>query len=637
MTVQTKIEWVGEDFCFVNKKFCLESLFLVSPKQRSTQSRWQSVIESQYALDIEPIVSDLVVICPLALEPLCRYFYDSAQIITYLDFTDVPKLVELGADSCFLVVGFANSFKTSAIANLTQLASLTATEIGFICGRDIAHISFLLLKNTLSIKKTVAGTAKLDAPLHRYQPSETDILETMQSLITETKFKILRSHGEGSHAKLPGVTVCGLLEDNEFEQSPRAGCSKQHHQCKRAQSEHISVVFADEVRAPIIVFFCCNGFNVSSELYPSPVSMALALSEAWCGALITSVRPVVVTDAMVTFVMDNLDRGASLGWIVTGLNRISAQLNQQNAFVLMGNPSYSYTVDGASHHTRIRIADTGCEFEQSKNWLSQVVKRSEYARRLLRTFKHWLGEELPEFAEQLDDKLARLSMLTSYLIKRAELGPSGEELKAYYRSFFPLKSLIRQWDRCLSENLLKLRQNLDPYDAFHYDQIVEKVVSKQKCPRCNSTMESLFFGRSEPDENKRTAQMCLVCGPVSEYRTHGLGIEIVEQTKIAFPGDVFTLTLKIQHQPRTEQLSGAVSINLRFFDKAMDLCVQDTAQHVTTDCEYVTFEFELPQTLSFDLHSIRILAVSGLDYAYCRARLVCVPREVEKEVVEEQQ
>jgi hypothetical protein len=185
--------------------------------------------------------------------------------------------------------------------------------------------------------------------------------------------------------------------------------------------------------------------------------------------------------------------------------------------------------------------------------------------------------------------------------------------------------LIRQWDSSMAELLLSMRELIDPFDVGHYDQQLIERRPAQPCRRCGTPLESYAYGRGEAEEEHRVAFLCCVCGPVSEHRGRGLALEVEESTDSERGGGDLLIRAKLHAPDGDDPLIGSTEVALRFFDKAQNLCVHAVSRTVPTVTSEIGYSLPLPEALSPDLHSIRLVAVSGFDVAYARLRFAGLP------------
>jgi hypothetical protein len=581
--------------------------------------RWLAVIREQYSDPLPPRPGDRLVLTvagwaegPAGI--LARM--TGSRLIVCPDLDTFEPAVDKGPERAVMVVAPAAALTVARIMAIDRACAAAGRTWGVVTGRGPAELAFAVAKTVLSPRPGLSGTTVVDAPSHRESENEA-AAATAGRLTDPALFMLIRSHGEGGHAKLPGTVVCGLLDDTEFPAYPSAGCSVREHRCKRASSR-ASVLFAREIRAPVVAFVCCNGFNVAGELYPSPVSMALGMTEGWVSTLISPVRPLIAPDSMVTEMRELLSSGTAFGEVVQRMNKLGARIGQPHAFVLHGDPCGRLTTETGT------IPTVSSDVTADTDWIGRALVQTERGARVLRSMRAWLGNDSPDAMADLDGQLAKSSTMLLSMLKWSESLPSAAAMPGYARSRILVRSAVSAWDRTLCPLLLESREVFDAYDLGHYDQQLLEVTQEQPCRRCATPIEVSTYGGGRGEDDIRRAESCVICGPIAENRRAGLRISIVDSTLAGGSGDTFSLRVRV-NVPPAGPVAGAVHLRMRFFDKAVGGCVADQARVVSATDQDVGFSFVLPGDLGVDLHSVRVAAVSGCDIAYARVRFTGQP------------
>jgi hypothetical protein len=605
---------------------------VLTPPARAQQLRWDEVLRTLYVPASEPSAPDeLVLAYGEEIAPLARCFagQKGARVVVSDSLDATAAAVMTAAEPRVVVLSLASGLKTGTVGTLVSTARLAGKQLGFLSGRTMSGLSFSMAKALMTPRPGLRGIQVFDAVSHQLDHSgpANHLAERLRWPCLAT---VIRSHGEGSHAKLPGLTVCGLLDAVEFPESPSQGCSRSERRCKRSPVGATDVVFGQELVSPVVFFVCCNGFNFASELYPSPVSISLSLVEGWASAVVAPIRPLIAPDATFEAIQRHLSQGDSLGKIVDLLNDISEQLGQPNAFALHGDPQLRLSAPAAEtdrqperkppqRKRKSRQADAA----DIQSWLVRLLRHAERGRRLIRSISAWLEGEEQGVTEPVTTLLTKIERLAIYALKRAE-GQNVSNLDLV-RATVPIRMLVRQWDSFMAELLLSMRALVDPFDVGHYDQqIIERRLA-QPCRRCGTPLESYVYGRGEAEEEHRVAFLCCVCGPVSEHRGRGLALEVEESTDSGRGGENLLIRAGLRAPYGDDPLIGSSEVALRFYDKARNLCVHEIRRTVPTATSVIDYSLPLPEGLSPDLHSIRLVAVSGFDVAYARLRFAGLP------------
>lgn len=636
------VEWLGatDYFARVSQPDGDGPIPVLRPERRDQAALWRRIIDTQFERAPRPDSSDRRVIawgdpasCPAKV--FARWSASSMVVCGTLD--EIVAEVRLCREAGIVVLALAPQLLVAAMARISSAARASGKGLGFLCGRTEPGLSFSVAKALLQPVMR-SNCDVFDAPHHDQKRNKVgspeDIVERLRR---PALFKVIRSHGEGSHAKLPGVVICGLLDEVEFPDAPDQGCSRHGPRCKRGHSFGARVVFGDQLAAPVIGFACCNGFNVAAELYPSPTSIALSLVEGWAAAVIAPMRPLTVPDYAMDRLCGGLVSGEPLGAIVQALDELSSRAGQPNAFVLHGDPLYALPrIDGArlgpSAGSRQAVAaaatandSTAPDLAALQAWLIAVSRQTAQGRRIVRSLEAWLGEADSEAVRPLAVRLDRIEPMVLNMMKWAEARPVQASLLALRRSTMAIRLSVAQWDKEVTKILLGARRRVDAFDVGHYDQVRIDLQDGPACRRCGTPLEVHRFGRGLPSHEHRIATLCSVCGPVEAYRATGPRLIIADSPKMGLDGDIFSLRAILQVPPGAEPVVGGAQMLLRFYDKTRDSCVHEEARSVVAESQTVDFQFELPQNVGRELHSIHLVAACGFDISYARARFASLP------------
>ncbi|MFC4856089.1 hypothetical protein [Actinophytocola glycyrrhizae] len=592
------------------------------PAAASRAAEWERVLSGWFDPHSGPVPADRVVICweTRALAAATVYGDRCAGELTVCaDLDDVLAAIAARPGRAAVVVAFSDRLTVAALVRIDAAAEAAGCPLGFLYGRDTAGLSFAVAKALLRPAVGLSGVDSYDAPAHRAEDNARGLpADVAGGLRRPALVKVIRSHGEGGHAKLGDTVVCGLLDAAEFPGATDEGCSREARSCKRAAPRNATVVFGGEVAAPIVFFLCCNGFNVAGELFPSPVSLAVALAEGSAGAVIAPVRPLVAPDDLVAALHRMIAEGGPLGVVVRRLNELSARLDQPNAFVLHGDPCLTLPT-GAAGPAAPPVAEES--LDPVRDWLVRLMRHATRGRRVLRSARAWLGGRGADLLDPLAAELDRAEHLAVNAMKWAEGAPGGESRARLLRTTTLLRAAVAKWDRAAGRMLLLVRDSLDAYDLGHYDQLLAGIEPGEPCARCGTPTERHRFGRGEEADQARVGVLCLVCGPVREHRVDGPAVAVTAERA----GHRLLLRAGLTVPPSARPLLHGVQLYLRFFDKALDRCVHEEARTVPAEDQVVEFAVELPDRLSADLHSVRLVATTGFDIAYARARFAHLP------------
>jgi hypothetical protein len=617
---------------------------VMRPRDPRKAALWHDVLGQRYVSHPNPEPGTRAVLAwGDALSPCAQLLADrsGSVLLTCTRLDDVLTALRRVPEKDVIVIGLAALFTATSVAALYAAAGGSDKTVGIVCGRTEVEQSYAVAKTVLypAVPSDDTSIELFDAPAHR--PQDNPLFESgrlTKRLLGAAHTKVLRSHGEGGHAKFPDVVVCGLLDDAEFPSDRHAGCTRGGRRCKRAVSRGASVVFADELQAGIVCFICCNGFTVAGELYPSPVSMTLSFTEGWVSAIIAPNRPLTAPDSLIDSMLTDLSAGRQLGDIVARLNQISSRLGQPAAFALHGDPRLRHTAPAApgprDRPTASPVHDDNERGRRDKPddealdelgvWLIAMRQRTDGGRRIVRAMTAWLGVEAAQVLSPLNDGIAKVEHLILYALKWAEWRPAGKSLDRLLRTRMLIHLAMQAWDRQLARLVLDLRDRLDVFDLGHYDQLRRVVSEDALCGRCAAPAEIHFYGAGDRPDDRRQATLCRVCGPISEHRSSGLALHTIKHLRMGAAGDNFTWKLRLIVPPE-EKLAPSAQLFLSFVDKATDVPVWTEERTAVAESQDIDFAFPLPTGLSADLHSVKLVAVSAFDIAYARVRLVGLP------------
>ncbi len=592
--------------------------------------RWQKVIETGYAGPRERAGRACVIALSQEVRPLAEHFAarTGARPVSGTGAAERAALIRACPEPQVVLVGLAGDLRVRDVRHALDAGREAGKSFGILVGRDPTELSFAIAKALLRPRPELQGLQLFDAPSHGPDPAAAPV--QVDELLAPARVKVIRAHGEGGHAKLGAVVVCGVLEDAEFPEAPDAGCAQTPRRCKRALASGAEVVFGHELTAAVICFVCCNGFNVAGELYPSPVSLALSFLQGGAAAVIAPLRPLVAPDALMDTLRDELAGGLPLGEVVRRLNELSGQHGDPDAFVLLGDPDVcAVEASGADVVTRPPRAVFLPEDERA--WLFRLAQHAERGRRILRSTRAWLGDAPNPELDALDRQLAEIERALVNAIKWAQSGLGEGSLERLRATLKLLRLRVTRWDEGAALLLIDHRGTLDPFDIGHYDQAVAECRTDEPCSRCGTPTEVHVYGRYEPAVQHREARMCAVCGPVSESRAQGLRIALTVPER-AVAGTTVSLRVDLAAPADAPPLSRHAYVRLRCFDKANDRLIHDVRTVLAVEDSSFDTSFELDGA-SPDLHSVRAVAVSAFDVAYARGRLACLPVDRRRPVV----
>ncbi|MBI6548498.1 hypothetical protein [Xenorhabdus lircayensis] len=606
---------------------------IIRPENTAQEIRWRQVIAEMYVDEFRTGRNKDVAILNISENTRSMaLLYANVMgyhVIPVNDIDNTKLLLQEAREKNILIIAMTHELKVGFVASMLEIAAEAGKNIGFLCGRTFSSLSYLIAKSLLKPSLSEQNEFLIDAPKHKYTSDESEPEQLAVLLAQPAMLKTIRSHGEGGHAKLPSLTVCGLLEETEFPLMPECGCSSITRRCKRAHGK-THVFYGLDIRAYAINYICCNGFNVAEELYPSPVSMTLALTEGWPAAVLAPIRPLVAPDDLLTLLRKMAKEKVPLGQIAAALNDACAVLGQPFTFALLGDPTLQLSLQdenqplSVGQHDRVESEST----RRAITWIKTVLEEGIHGHRLLRSIDAWLGDMVADKLSGLREKLMNIERLALFSLKKHEVSYVPDDKKELLRNNALIQLLLTQWEKVLVSLLHESRESFEAFDLLHYDQLLNTLKTVESCQRCGTLMEVSSFGNAGMATGCSETHMCRVCGPLSAYRCGGIRLENLTETLIARQGEIITAKIRLHIPHSVHPISHRVHLELRGYDKSTGQCFASDIK--TTELKHddvIKFEFKLDENQGCDLHSIRIIAVSGFDIAFLRIRLACLPKQ----------
>ncbi|MCG3469723.1 hypothetical protein L7750_04720 [Xenorhabdus bovienii] len=606
---------------------------IIRPEKPSQEARWHQVMAEMYAEEFRISHNKDVAILNIGENTdSMALLYTKVmgyRVIPVNDIHNIKLLIQEISEKDILIIAMAYELKVGLVASILETVAQAGKNIGFLCGRDLSSLSYLVAKSLLQPSLSEQRECLIDAPKHKYTNDENDLEQLILLLSQPSMLKTIRSHGEGSHAKLPSLTVCGLLEETEFPLMPSCGCSRMARRCKRAHGK-THVFYGLDIRAYVINYICCNGFNIAEELYPSPVSMTLALTEGWSAAVLAPIRPLIAPDYLLTLFRQMAQEKVPLGQIAAALNDACAALGQPFTFVLLGDPALQLALQDVSQHQPADKCDrveteTTCG---AIGWIKAVLEEGIHGHRLLRSIDAWLGRTVVDKLSSLREKLTNIERMALFTLKKQEVSYNPDDYKQLLRNNALIQILISQWEKILVSLLHEGRESFDAFDLLHYDQLLNVVRTAEPCQRCGTPIEISLFGNSEATTGRSETYLCRVCGPLSAHRHGGIYLENLTEILSARQGEKVAAKIRLYVPHSDNPVSHRIHLELRGYDKSTGQCFASEIK--TTELRHddvVIFDIKLDENQGCDLHSIRVIAVSGFNIAFLRIRLACLPKQ----------
>ena len=155
---------------------------------------------------------------------------------------------------------------------------------------------------------------------------------------------LLHVHGEGSHANLRDIVLCGVtFKAEQTDNGPitsgcRSGSAREPRMCKRVHSDSIEIRGFEQLRAAEVLLLSCNGFSVSGELYPSATSCLLSMIDGYAAAAVCNDRAVPLSTASVYLTHTIAALGGSIADAAAILNAEATFQSNSAPWFVVGRP-----------------------------------------------------------------------------------------------------------------------------------------------------------------------------------------------------------------------------------------------------------------------------------------------------------
>lgn len=251
--------------------------------------------------------------------------------------------------------------KLKRISNIIYNISIDI-QWGIITAKDKAGISFIFTK-FLTNNEFSNEIAALDIINKRILNTEIKEENYSSKKIVDYcnrywKNLCIVAHGEGAHANLESVVLCGISDEIEKDMrgTPiKNGCTI--HKCKRVQNKEIKTLPVFNMKVENSIFLSCNGFSVAGDLFPSDLSYVLCGTEGYIKNIITTTEVQSFHKDVCELFLHMLKSNIELGNIVNIFNDILKNVKGSYPYILFGDPYLTKKVNtsGEDNNTKNNI------------------------------------------------------------------------------------------------------------------------------------------------------------------------------------------------------------------------------------------------------------------------------------------
>lgn len=262
---------------------------------------------------------------------------------------ELNTLFLLKQPNSILFIDFYYNFNTKSIKRISELVYTKAngTKWGIATASDIEGLSFVLAKFLLN-KPSFARNGTIDIlnkQIFEYENYKKKVEYKFSDLninrfISDSWQTLgIVAHGEGAHANLNSVVLCGLIGEQERDINGNileTGCKVNN--CKRVHNKGIQSVPVYNLVAEHCILLSCNGFSVAGDLFPSDNSFVLSAAEGHIKNIITTTEVLSFEPEVIEIFLNMIQSKFSLGEIINIHNDIQKNLNGNYPYILFGDP-----------------------------------------------------------------------------------------------------------------------------------------------------------------------------------------------------------------------------------------------------------------------------------------------------------
>ncbi|MGE7308094.1 hypothetical protein ACQKJG_30280 [Priestia megaterium] len=362
-----KISWIKnstEYYSYINS----DVVPVLTPNNTKRKSRWTKVLDFHGVKQVDNVVNnqydelsyltihDLqsskvltenwVVLLNKDFLPAVYFFSQKTNrsLIVIDSLEELIEIISYKTPKSILIIDKYQSFTIKILKEISNSIYNKSINIrwGIATAKDIEGISFVITKFLIS-GNIQGSTGTLDILNKRIVNVKEGINYSTNSIkqaVNNTwENLIIAAHGEGAHANLESVVLCGLSEEIEKDLNGNyihKGCNLE--KCKRAQSKNVESMPVYQLKIKNCLFLSCNGFSVAGDLYPSDLSFVLSAAEGYVTNIITTTETQSFNPDIVEIFHYMIQNEMNMSDIVNIHNDIQKNFKNNYPFVLFGDP-----------------------------------------------------------------------------------------------------------------------------------------------------------------------------------------------------------------------------------------------------------------------------------------------------------
>jgi len=603
---------------------------------------------------------------------------------------DVPM-----SEGAVVIFGRGEAFSPAAL----QALSAAQRPFGIATARDEPALQFLAVKMALEAERRGGGAGRRITAfdelegvvlsltgephvqsVHRFDAS---VHARLMDLLDRAAL-VLHVHGEGSHANLQSVVLCGVSPGRELHKNKPVpgGCvTSPDRNCKRARSSGAAVEGFDSLPDAEIALLSCNGLSVAGALYPSSSSCVFSMVEGSAVRVLCNDRTVPMCHSDVQIVSTVLAAGGSLHDVVWLFNDRERYRSGAAPWFLVGEPraglprhSDGLSAEGGDIYglKLLRALGTRGVLAVETEAAPRAIWRGEKTITVLESPQKSLAtaqRSLRPADEELcnADRIARdglrrcvegsLASLATRAVFLNECSPPTE-LKESLQRLEQTRHATEQafgnaLDLCeagraegllpdrLSLALLSARLATSTWDrefvTFAEKWLLERSTERvflagflragedgaEPCQRCSMRIPRLRHQSIHFPESSRIAMSCPCCGPAAIISEGDGSIKLVCPTEFA-PDRLLVVRVDVPLTASAlEELPGWLGMGIR--NKATGVITWRGVVPIRD--KSTTISIDTSGLGEPDLHTLRLVYARGMQLTYLRRRVVSTGRQ----------
>lgn len=644
-----------------------DELVLLDPEDHARRARWERVLawygasRSNAASAPGPSPEGHVVVAvgdEVALVARLFAGRERRPLLVVPRAEDVTPAVRAAGALSALVVA---DRRTTSVRALGAWRALSVPW-GVITGVDLPGVAFALAKTALCHPAEALTWGFVDAHAGRrgvgraHDAIDAQAATVQDVLSSDLDVLALVAHGEGAHANLESVVLCGRVGERERIDGRGSiwGCADTgaEERCKRVPGARKPTLTFSRLAVKTLVLASCSGYATAGELYPSDASAVLSALEGYTTAILTADRSVRLYRWLVDLTLGLLRAHGDASLVCRALDEVTLRDQHERAWVLVGDPSRRIAPPspvpaiveqsmpaalvvrggelcvraGESVYVRpgdVAAADATADWELLVDHLRSWRRASRSAARMELTLLTRYATKAAErdavvaLASQRWTIDAALHLATAAAATARRRGVWSDAID---EAIGDVAALASSYDEALAGVLAQQVFGQGFAEALEDGRAEARVPSIGLCPRCGLALATSRAVDPVVDDGARVIARCAICGPRESWEEGATRVDVVAPSALrAGEPARIEVTPRPATDPRDEPL-GAAWMVIDLKDKGRGEVFFHARRSI--DHEGAVFEIDVPRSLTPDLHTLECALVHRMRVAHLRTRLV---------------